>query len=416
MAKILSVITYPFYPPSNGGQLRCYYLLCSLAADHDVYVLTVQPVSDFTSDSVVSFPKNITLISIASEVGIVSFLNILFPKKYADAIHARLISRSLTTRSNDFLSKAYPVVRNICQKILFDAVVYENLEGLVFMRNVIKRIHTKALHLLDAHNVDSSLWMQYSAIEKSEILKRYAAKALAYEKKLNKLTDHVFACSLYDAEVLKGLNNGKLKTTVVPNGVDIENKPYDQDERKAYLKELIFCGSLSTHANREGLLWFYRDIFPLIRDHIPEVTLTVIGQLFDYTPFLELKNDSSVHFIGQVDSVNGYYRRCSVAVVPLRSGSGTRLKILEAMSFGNPVVSTAKGAEGIFCEDGIDIIIADSDTDFANKVVRLLQNKSLFDSMRMAARKLVEDSYDWRIIGSRMSTVIKDLTRQNLGT
>jgi polysaccharide biosynthesis protein PslH len=409
MAKVLSVITYPFYPPSNGGALRCFYLLRALAEVHEVDVLTVQPAADFVKDGEPLFPTSIRVISLADEPGIRSFLHFFLPKRFANAIHARLMRRSLKAKANEFLLKAYPALRHVLKTRKYDAVVYENLEGLVFLKDIISRRNSQALHLLDAHNVDSSLWLQYAAIEQSESLQVYARNALETEKRLQLLTDHVFACSEQDAAVFQDLNSGQLSITVVPNGVDVENKAFDTNTQKALIHEIIFCGALSTHANKEGLLWFYNSVYPIIQKKMPAIRFTVVGHVQDETPFQKLKDDPTVNFEGPVASVQPYYQRCSVAVVPLLSGSGTRLKILEAMSLGNPVISTAKGAEGIIYEDGLHLFIADEATAFAEKVVYLLQHPSVFHSVRTAARYMAEQVYDWRIIGKKMSAAIAQL-------
>lgn len=409
MGNILSVITYPFFPASNGGALRCFYLLRALAAEHQVYVLTVQPAADFKRSGSMVFPENITVVSLADEREMESVLNVFLPRRIANAIHARVIRRSLKAKANHFLLKAYPAVQRLFDHHSFDAVLYENLEGLVFLRDIIKRRSSETLHFLDAHNVDSSLWLQYAAIEDSSVMRQYAANALATEQQLRLLTDHVFTCSIQDAAVFQQLNEGQVSTTIIPNGVDVENKPFDKNEAKALIKEIIFCGALSTHANKEGLLWFYTFVFPLIRQAIPEVKLTVVGQVTDETPYAKLKGDPSVYFEGPVPAVQPYYERCSVSVVPLLSGSGTRLKILEAMSLGNPVVSTTKGAEGIIYEAGKELLIADDEQLFAQKVISLLEDHLLFHTVRSAARKLAEEIYDWRITGKKMSAKIQQL-------
>lgn len=412
MGKILSVITYPFYPPSNGGALRCFYLLRALAEVHEVDVLTVQPGADFLKAGEPLFPASIRVISLADEPDMQSFLHFFLPARFANSILARVIRRSRKAKANDFLLKAYPALRSVLSTRTYDAVVYENIEGLVFLKDIIQRRNRTALHLLDAHNVDSSLWLQYAAIEQSEDLEIYARNALATEKRLQFLTDHVFTCSEQDAVIFRNLNNGQLRTTVVPNGVDVENKPFDESATKALIPEIIFCGALSTYPNKEGLLWFYESVYPIIQTKFPTIRLTVVGQIKDETPFLKLKEDPSVRFEGPVASVQPYYKRCSVSIVPLLSGSGTRLKILEAMSMGNPVVSTTKGAEGIIYEDGRHLLIADDAIVFAEKVIYLLQQPAVFHALRSAARELVEQMYDWRIIGKKMGVKIGQLINE----
>src|SRR5205814_327193 len=106
------------------------------------------------------------------------------------------------------------------------------------------------------------------------------------------------------------------------------------------------------------------------------------------------------------------YQRCGCVVVPLLEGSGTRVKILEAMSLGSPVVSTRIGAEGIEAEHGREILLADKPEEFAAAVLRLLADQQLFDAMRRAGRRLVEEKYEWRTIGDEINRTIDEVNKQ----
>jgi len=124
-----------------------------------------------------------------------------------------------------------------------------------------------------------------------------------------------------------------------------------------------------------------------------------------------MQNNPAINFIGPVDDVMKYYRESSVAIVPLLTGSGTRLKIMEAMSFGNPVVSTGTGAEGLLVKPNNNIFIADTPQDFANAIANLIENKSLFEATRLNASQLVRKEYDWSVSGGKMNNAIEQLLR-----
>ncbi|HEV2714426.1 MAG TPA: glycosyltransferase family 4 protein, partial [Terriglobales bacterium] len=127
------------------------------------------------------------------------------------------------------------------------------------------------------------------------------------------------------------------------------------------------------------------------------------------TDFAALRQDPFVDFIGEVDEVPPHYYQTSLSVVPLLEGSGTRVKILEAMSLGSPVVSTRIGAEGIEAERGLEILLADEPREFAAAVSRLLAEPQLFENLRRAARRLVEQKYDWRMIGREINRQVEQL-------
>jgi glycosyltransferase involved in cell wall biosynthesis len=141
--------------------------------------------------------------------------------------------------------------------------------------------------------------------------------------------------------------------------------------------------------------------------------LTVIGKGANRETFKFLIDDVHVDFIGEVESLTDYYNASAVSVVPLHHGSGTRLKILESMSFGVPVVSTSIGAEGINCDKEVHLLIADSPEDFADKIISLFENEKLFENLRYKANQLVKYSYDWSKIGEALRYNIDYLLKNN---
>lgn len=409
-AKILVVIPYTIYPPIGGGALRCFYLLRALAAAHEVYLLTEQPASSFHAEAKPVFPPAVTVISLAEQEKMKTYLNWFLPEKLADTLHTWHLWNTVKGKRNEFLLKAYPVLKQVTKETRFNAVLYENLESLAWLSNLWRRFPYQPLQFFDAHNVDSSLWLQYAKIKGSGIPASYARNALATEKCLSKKIDYLFTCSQLDLEALQKLNNGALTGMVVPNGVDTAQKPFDENPLKCEIRSILFCGTLSVPANREGLLWFYHSIFPKLKQMLPEVKLVVVGQGGEANAFDPMKADDTVKFVGFVSEVKPYYRQCSVAIVPLLSGSGTRLKILEAMSMGNPVVSTTKGAEGIEFENGRHLLIADDAGHFAEQIKQLLTSRNLFLHLQREGADLVHRKYDWRTIGQQMSEKIRVLT------
>jgi glycosyltransferase involved in cell wall biosynthesis len=120
-------------------------------------------------------------------------------------------------------------------------------------------------------------------------------------------------------------------------------------------------------------------------------------------------DDPAVEIAGRVDDVAAYYHSSSVCIAPLLSGSGTRLKILEAMSFGNPVVSTSIGAEGIEAENGHHILLGDKPEEFAAQLHKLLPDKTIYNNIREAAATFVKENYDWPKLGLRIDEAFTSL-------
>jgi glycosyltransferase involved in cell wall biosynthesis len=152
--------------------------------------------------------------------------------------------------------------------------------------------------------------------------------------------------------------------------------------------------------------YFLADIYPGIRREVSNVSLTITGNTMGVR-LKDLQLDDSVRLSGYVDDIKPVIARAAVCVVPLRQGGGTRLKILEAMALGTPVVATSKGAEGLDITPGRDILIADDPAEFAHEVIRLLRNSTLREQVTSNARRLVEQCYDWQQIGRRFVGLVE---------
>lgn len=194
-----------------------------------------------------------------------------------------------------------------------------------------------------------------------------------------------------------------------PNGVDLANLPYHEPAGGA---QLIYYGSLSYSANRDAVDWFCSEIFPLILERRPDTRLVVTGRHEDrWTPASARRPE--VRFTGFLDDPRAVMTASAVSVVPLRVGGGTRLKILEAMAQGTPVVSTTIGSEGLELESGREIEIADSPRPFADAVLRLLADRDAAKQRSRAARQRVERDYNWDEIALDLDHFLRELVGES---
>jgi len=205
------------------------------------------------------------------------------------------------------------------------------------------------------------------------------------------------------------------EVTVIPNGVDCaHNRPGLAQSRP---NALVYNGALTYSANYDAMRWFLTFVYPQIKAKQPGVSLTITGS----TQGVELDGlalDSSVSLTGYVEDVRMPVTEAAVCVVPIRQGGGTRLKILEAMALGTPVVATSKGAEGLAVVDGEHLLIADEPAAFADATLRLLRDGGLRNRLTSSARALVEAKYDWAHIGRRFVDLVEetvDLRKRRLG-
>jgi glycosyltransferase involved in cell wall biosynthesis len=176
---------------------------------------------------------------------------------------------------------------------------------------------------------------------------------------------------------------------------------------------LVFTGSMDWLPNEDGVLYFCREVLPRIRQSVPGVRLSIVGR--QPTPAVRRLGDEdpAIEVTGRVDDIRPHVGRARVAVVPLRIGGGTRLKIYEAMAMGTPVVSTTIGAEGLPLQPGRDIALADDPAAFAAAVVRLIQDEGAWAAMSNAALGLVTDRYDWSAVAGALEHAIQATVLQH---
>lgn len=193
--------------------------------------------------------------------------------------------------------------------------------------------------------------------------------------------------------------NSSLNITTIPNGVDThEFQPLPMPVDGS--NNLVYVGNMSYRPNADAVTYFCEEILPLIHQKIPNVQFWIVGNQ-PLPEVYELQNEF-VHVTGRVEDVQPFYQKSSVCVIPLRAGSGTRLKILEAMALGRPIVSTSVGAEGIDITDGDNILIGDDPQTFASHIVHLLQDQAAWQRIATQARQFAVDNYDWDSITDKL--------------
>ena len=229
-----------------------------------------------------------------------------------------------------------------------------------------------------------------------------ARRLRSYEVRVCRQFQAVVTVSEHDRRIL-AYHSRRDHIVAVPNGVDAQYfRPLSKIPSNQ--AEILFAGSLFWWPNVDAVQHFCTAIFPLIRQDCADTRLSIVGQ--GAPPSIEwLGALPGVTMVGRVEDLRPYYARAAICVVPLRSGSGTRLRILEAMAMAKPVVSTTIGSEGLAAKDGVHLLTADTPEDFARQVVALLRNPSLRRTLGRSARALVEDQYQWSNIVPKLEEV-----------
>lgn len=198
------------------------------------------------------------------------------------------------------------------------------------------------------------------------------------------------------------------RLAVIPNGVD--SAACATFGYRPEADTLIYPGALSYSANFDAVDYFLRQIWPLIRARHPQARFRITGRVTDEQR-AALPIAPGVEFTGYVNDIRDVIARHAVEVVPIREGGGTRLKILEALALGVPVVSTSKGAEGLELADGKHLLLADTPMDFARATSRLLTDPPLARRLGEAGRQVVAARYDWRVIIPRLNDLLEEVAQ-----
>ncbi|MEO8131988.1 MAG: glycosyltransferase family 4 protein, partial [Bryobacteraceae bacterium] len=245
--------------------------------------------------------------------------------------------------------------------------------------------------ILDLHNVESVLLArcgQAARWPESMMLNRFAASCQRLESKLLQDFSMLLVSSPDDASALGGFTNGA-KVSVCPNTIPLVALP---NREKA--NEIVFSGNLEYHPNISAVSHFHRNIWPLVRDKWPSLAWRLMGKNHEALK-RRLAPDARIHVTGPVHDAVTELASARLAVVPLLSGSGTRIKIIEAWAAGLPVVSTPLGAEGLPCRDGEHLLIAHTPAQFAEAISAVLSSDELSGRLARKGRDLYERELTW---------------------
>lgn len=262
--------------------------------------------------------------------------------------------------------------------------------------------------VFDDHNAEYVLQRTAFESDAKRLTRAHAAlysliqwqKLACYERAVCERAHHVVACSDTDANALRHLiSNFQFPISTIPNGVDTSlYVPSEEVCAKPHAElALVFTGKMDFRPNVDAMLWFSDEILPRIRAEIPRAHLVIVGQK-PAPRIAALAARAGVQVTGAVPDVRPFIADAAVYVMPLRMGSGTRLKALEAMAMGKAIVSTARGVEGIALTPEREAIVADTPDDFARAVVALLRDPERRRALGRAARTLAETRYDWRTL------------------
>jgi sugar transferase (PEP-CTERM/EpsH1 system associated) len=397
--KVLWVKSGGLLPLDTGGKIRSFNLLKEVAKKHDVTLFTfyAAQAADTHDDLKQYFSRVIHLpVVLPAQRGFGEAL------KYA---------RNLLTRRPYSLSKyALPEVASALRKLLMEDRYDLLICDFLFSAPIVPW-DIPLPKVLFTHNVETQIWKRHYEVARNPIWKgvawrEYHTMERAEREYLQK-ADHVLTVSESDSQQF-GMFLPNEDMTVIPTGVDIDY--FHPSSVPAESNSLVFTGSMDWMPNEDAILYFVKDIFPRIREEVPDASLCVVGRRPSERMRALGKENSGVFITGTVEDIRPFSWNASVYVVPLRVGGGTRIKIFEAMAMGKAIVSTPVGAEGLPVENDKHILLEESSKGFARQVIRLLREPDERAKLGREARKLVEENYSWGAVAGTFDAVFEKVS------
>ncbi len=388
--KILLLCNKPPYPASEGGPMAMNSIITGLLdAGHQVKILAVNSEKFNVKES--DIPEEykrktgIELIDVDLRVRpLKAFTNLFTRKSY----HVeRFISKEFRERLIEVLEKEQ-----------FDVVQLEMLYMTPYVDDI--RAHSKAMIVLRAHNVEHKIW-ERMAKETKFLLKRWYINHLAktlkeYELNALETVDGIAAITRKDAAFFRKYCSKPI--------IDIPYGVYPEEFTPKYEVEgkpkFYHIGSMNWMPNDEGIHWFIDEVLPKTVEKVPDFVYHLAGR--NMPEWLTTLNDPHVNVIGEVPDAKEFVTNHDVAIVPLLSGSGIRIKIIESMAMGKTVITTRVGAEGILYDEEVNIIIAENKAKMVEAIRSLNENPQTAVRIGQAARRLIEETYDNRKIIARL--------------
>ena len=378
------------WPTHQGGAMRNFGLLEGLhQAGHDVTLLSFGEWPESASPLHLLCSQIITVP--LPERRTFARLRDVFQTDSPD-LARRLDSSRMRARLDELL-----------QRQRFDMVQFEGLEMCALLP-LVRRLQPEAPCCYDAHNAEYQLQENVFAVDRQQ-LSRWPAAAWSwlqarriarFERSVCEQVSGTLAVSAEDATALRALAPERA-VHVVPNGIFVTD--YDAAPRQSVnaAPTLAFTGKMDYRPNVDAMLWFCAKVLPLVQQHSPDCRLNIVGQS-PHSSLQQLGASRHITVTGRVERIQPWLHGCDVYVAPLRMGSGTRLKILEAMASSCAIVASSLAAAGLPAALKETLLVANSESDMATGIISLLENPPQRKDMGSAARAAVRETSDWSAI------------------
>lgn len=390
------------YPPKGGVQLRSYNLIREIARTAEVHFIGLyqrahQPTAALLAEGTAA------LEGCCSSVEVHPFASF-----GGRASWALLVGRSYcSSRSYKELWAASPLLAESMSRRLSETpvdIVHFDTISLAPYRRLLPPGQPV---VINHHNIESAMLLRRSANQRHaparHFLRREAAKILALEQQHCPSAMNLVVSEL-DRDRLREIVPGAA-AEVIPNGVDVAY--FSPRAVTAEEKSLLWVGGLTWYPNLEAVRFTLREIWPPLTERHPDARLYIIGRQPPPTLVKEAQGFAGVEFLGFVDDIRPWMSRATGFICPIRDGGGTRLKVLNALAMGTPLLATPMACEGVPVTDGHDVLLADAPGDFVRQADRLFGDAGLRAALSANARRLIESEFDFAVIGRRLEAVYR---------
>ena len=396
--NILMLCNKSPFPPSEGGPMAMNSIVTGLLeAGHNVRILAFNSNKyHIEKDSIPQEYRRQTRIDFVdidlSIKPVEAFKNLFSDESYH-------VKRFL---SKDFTNK----LEKILKKDRFDIVQLETIYMAPYIETI--RQHSKAKIVLRAHNVEHKIWERIAKktffFAKRWYLRHLIRTLRTFEMSILDKVDGIAAITTTDASFFRRVT--ATPVIDIPFGVDIEK--FDPVFEVGNVPTFYHIGSMNWMPNEEGIKWFLNNAWDHVLERVPEAKLYLAGR--NMPKWLQKTRKRNVVVVGEVPDAHEFVNQHNVAVVPLLSGSGMRIKIIESMALGKTVITTLVGAEGIQYSEFENIIIAENVPKLVENISRLYNHPEEAEAIGLNARRLVEELYDNKKIINRLELFYKEIT------
>ncbi len=382
--KILQLCNKVPFPPKDGGCIAMNNLTQGLIDQGcELKVLAINTKKHFVEIDKLPIEycskTNIEAVFIDTDIKTISAIRNLFSNRSYNI--ERFYSRAFADK-----------LSNVLRSEKFDIIQLESLYVSMYVDVICK--YSKAKIVLRAHNIEHKLWEHNALLAKNPLKKAYlnllAKRLKKYELYSLQTFDSIITITKEDEIYFKKAGFSKAIETV-PFGIDLKNNPENNLPTKDF-SSVFHIGAMDWQPNIDGVNWFVNEVWDKILTKYPHLQLYLAGRNMNWE-LTQLKR-SNVNVVGEVESASEFMQSKGLMIVPLLSGSGMRVKVIEGMALGKTIISTKIGAEGINHENNKNILIADTADEFVEAISRCLNDRSFADNVGANARLLVEMKYD----------------------